>query len=70
MGVKTANSQLGLKPRTKKRAATKAPALAAYGRCPNPKCGCSHILNTQSENGRRAGTFYCGACGFFFDEVA
>lgn len=56
------------KPRTRTRAATHAPSLAAGVRCPG--CGCSHCLRTQSENGMRDAAFMCGSCGLFFDQAA
>lgn len=63
MGSKI-NEKLGLKPQTRKRQATHGTALAA--RVPCPDCGSTHVMRTQSCNGRRLGEFWC-ACGRFFN---
>lgn len=63
--MSTINQKLGLKPKSKKRAATHASALATSVSCPS--CAGAHCIRTQSRNGQAAGDFMCGTCGEFFD---
>lgn len=58
------NAKLGLKPQTRTRQATHGPAIDGAVRCPD--CAGRHCLQTQSTNGRRLGSHWCGACGAFF----
>ena len=61
------NQKLGLKPATRTRAATHAKEIAS--RVPCPSCGHQSALRTISENGKRAGDFWCGWCAQFWREA-
>jgi predicted RNA-binding Zn-ribbon protein involved in translation (DUF1610 family) len=57
------NEKMGLKPQTRRRAATHASAIASDKCCPT--CGSQHVLRCQAKN---ATTDYMCANGHFFNE--
>ena len=50
--------------KTRPREATHGRALATSIRC--QLCGCRHVIETQSKNGKRDGDYMCARCGGFF----
>lgn len=60
----TINQSMGLRPRTRARAATKSRRLDPRKICPG--CGAGGVLKTQSRNGQRQGSHWCGQCSAFF----
>lgn len=59
------NAKLGLKAKTKARAATHSAQVAGAVRC--PKCESRHVMKSISRNGMRSGAFWCGSCSAFFN---
>ena len=58
------NQKLGLKPATRTRRATHGSQIQSGVSC--PQCRHQGALRTVSENGRRAGEFWCGWCAHFW----
>lgn len=55
------NQNAGMKPRTRKRAATHARAIASSMRC--PECGIRHVVRCQASNSTHE--FMCANAHFF-----
>ena len=56
------NEKMGLRPRTRRRAATHAPSLVSHAKC--PICRCGHVVENRI---RGVVKRLCGHCGHLWE---